>query len=103
MRQSPHRRPLATAATTVTVVLVMICAFFVKSVSEVNVYSGAIAGIAFVAGCPAIVGMFLLDWQTFRWQTAMWSLLLFGLVTGVLGFIYTDNYSTQLTGNCVWQ
>jgi len=99
---TPHRRLFYAIATTATVALIMLGSVFIKTLGFINIVDGALCCICFVSVCPAIVGLFLLDRQSFGWRAAMYALMLFGSLAGIFGMIYRDNYKNELDEHCVW-
>jgi len=100
--QSQYRRPFYVMASVATVSLSMITAFFVTSIGFVNVVNGAFCSIIFVALCPSLVGLQLLERRSPLWRTAMYLLLIMGTLSGILGMAFTDNYDEDLMRSCVW-
>mmetsp|Transcript_73427 Transcript_73427/g.192536 ORF Transcript_73427/g.192536 Transcript_73427/m.192536 type:complete len:429 (-) Transcript_73427:71-1357(-) len=98
-----HRRPLYTLATVVTVSLILLVALFVTSIGFLNVLNGAFCSIIFVGLCPSLVGLQLLERRSCAWRAGMYALLALGTLSGILGMIFTDNYSKDLMRSCGWR
>lgn len=89
----PHSA--ARAAKCLIVAAVMATAFRVTSLGVVNVISGAMSALVFVAVIPSIVGYCLLD--SGKCQKVALGLLLFGgVAVSLLGFVFNDNYVDDL-------
>lgn len=86
------------------ITLVMLASYHVKDLGYMNVINGALSAGFFVAFCPALVGLYLLEKRTdLPWQVAMYSLLVVGLLMSALGLIFTDNYEGLMKGpSCMW-
>mmetsp|Transcript_33358 Transcript_33358/g.61183 ORF Transcript_33358/g.61183 Transcript_33358/m.61183 type:complete len:430 (-) Transcript_33358:105-1394(-) len=86
---------LVPVAKLMIVVLVAIAASFIESLGFVNTFNGAMSACFFVAIVPSVVGYFLLDGGVFH-KVSLASLLVFGMVAGVMGLTYTGNYVEDL-------
>jgi len=86
------------------VIFAMFASYHVRDLGYMNVINGAMSAGVFVALCPALIGLYLLEKHTdLPWQTAMYSLLVVGLLMSTLGLVFTDNYIGLMTGpSCVW-
>jgi len=101
--QSSNRRVLYVLASLTTMFLILLAALRFDDISSINVYSGALVTIAFVALVPGVVGLFLLDRSSRRWRASMYTLLIGGITAGTLGMWFTDNYSQELADHCAWK
>jgi hypothetical protein len=101
--QTPYRMSLYALATITTVTSIMLAALRFDDISAINVISGAICSVAFVALVPGVVGLCLLERRSRRWRASMFALLLVGVTAGVLGMIFTDNFSEELGEHCAWK
>lgn len=99
----PWRSATAAAATVVTVALTGLGALFVRNVSLVNTFDGAFCAVVFVAALPGLVGLQLLDRRSLAWRASMVALIIFGVVSGVLGMAFTQNYPQELRRHCAWR
>lgn len=97
-----RRRLLYGAATVLTVACIMTASFWLKSIGILNIVSGVVCSIVFVALCPSVVGLFLLGARSRRWRAGMYVLFLTGTLAGILGLVYKDNYERDIEHNCAW-
>lgn len=89
-------------ATILIVALSMLFAMLGLTLGYLNVITGALSCGVFVSMCPAAVGLFLLDCKCSR-QVLLYALLFFGTFAGLLGLVFTKNYSDDLHGHCLWK
>mmetsp|Transcript_40187 Transcript_40187/g.71321 ORF Transcript_40187/g.71321 Transcript_40187/m.71321 type:complete len:422 (+) Transcript_40187:40-1305(+) len=100
--QTRSKRLLYILATFSIVALSMFAAMAGLTLGYLNVVTGALSCGVFVSLCPSAVGLFLLDCKCSR-QVLLYTLLFFGTVMGLLGLVYTKNYSDDLHGHCFWK
>jgi len=98
-----YRNVLYPLATVATVTFVLLAALRFEDISSINVYSGAICSIVFVAIVPGVVGLFLLESRSRRWRAIMFALMVAGILAGSFGMVFTGNYRQELDAHCTWK
>ncbi|CAE7357485.1 SLC38A6, partial [Symbiodinium microadriaticum] len=82
------------------VVASFLVALEVRSLGLVNVLDGALCVGVFTALAPGLVGLLLMDRQSFAWKSAMYLLLAGGIAMSVLGLVFTQNEPELLAQAC---
>lgn len=93
----------ARRATVSYVILAALGAMVFPDLCTLNVLNGALSCGAFVAVCPSLIGIYLLDGRSRAWTASMFTLLLFGLLAAGLGLYFTDNNALELMNSCLWE
>jgi hypothetical protein len=85
------------AVTSVFIVgVVLLTGILFTGLGKVNVYNGVVSVVACGTVAPAAVGLYSLSGQGFWHKSRMYGLIIFGVVVGILGAVYTDNYVSEM-------
>lgn len=90
-----NRTSIVTGAKVVIVLAAMFTALCLDSLGFVNVLNGAMSAGVFVALVPSVVGMALLDTSSIQ-KVALGILLVGGSALSCMGFVFSDNYVSDL-------
>merc|ERR1719198_2799024 len=97
-----RRRCVVNATSVVIVLISFVGALLITKLGFINVVDGSMCVGIFIALCPGLIGLFLIDRNTFVWKSAMWALLTIGAIVCIAGLILTDNYKQDLAKACIW-
>lgn len=99
-----RRRVIVTATTCGIVAISFGGALCIKELGIINVIDGAACVAVFTALGPGLVGLYLIENRSQCWRIAMWLLVIGGIVLGLLGLYFNDNYRKDLAGEaCLWR
>lgn len=88
-----------------TICIIVLVSFLVSlGLSElglINVINGSVSVAVFIALCPGLVGLHHLEQRSSSWRSVMVTLIVFGVLMGIIGLIYVDNRSDQLLSHCI--
>jgi amino acid permease len=98
------RRTAFVSSVTVGIILFsFLGAMMFDDLGPLNAFNGALCVGVFTSLGPGLVGLFLVGRTSMQWRIGMGSLLMFGAVMMVLGFVYSDNnFHANLSRVCQW-
>eukprot|EP00929_Paragymnodinium_shiwhaense_P013720 TRINITY_DN121568_c0_g1_i1.p1 TRINITY_DN121568_c0_g1~~TRINITY_DN121568_c0_g1_i1.p1 ORF type:complete len:474 (+),score=88.93 TRINITY_DN121568_c0_g1_i1:74-1495(+) len=97
---SQRRTLLVTSVTVFLVFLSWLGAYLVDDLGIVNVVDGALCVTSFTALAPGLVGLYLVERRSKGWRLMMYVLICLGVIFGIMGMVFNDNYADQLAKNC---